>query len=330
MPPLGGARVPLIRFDWPWAFALVLLPLAARLLLPRAPVAGALRLPIGGEFAAVLGPERATVRRIAPAAVAAWLLLLLAAAQPVWTGATLTLPVHARDVLLVIDISGSMSEKDVDFADPTLSRLQAVQQVAGQFIERREGDRVGLVLFGTRAYVYSPLSLDRATVAALLAEADVGLAGEATAIGDAVTLGVRHLRRAAAGERVMILLTDGENTAGSVPPLTAAALAAREGVRVHTIGFGSERASTEAIEVLGLHVSRVEEEPLRRIARETGGQYFRARNRGELERVYGVLDGIEPAPVETRSFRPERALFHWPLAAAVALFAFVALRRRAW
>lgn len=319
--------MPVIRFDWPWAFALVVLPFAARVLLPRAAVAGALRLPIGAEFAAVLGAERPTVRRVAPIALAAWLLLIVAAAQPVWTGATLTLPVHARDVLLVIDISGSMSEKDIDFADPTESRLQAVQKVAGEFIRRREGDRVGLVLFGTRAYLYSPLSLDRATVAALLAEADVGLAGEATAIGDAVTLGVRHLRRAGAGERVMILLTDGENTAGSVPPLTAAALAAREDVRVHAIGFGSERASSEAIEVLGMQVARVEEEPLRRIARQTGGQYFRARNRGELDQVYRLLDRAEPAPVETRSFRPERALFHWPLAAALALFGFFALRR---
>ena len=309
---------------WPWlALALPLPWLVARYARP-APAGGAIRLPDE------LAPTQAANRgRPSWLAVAAWLCLLTATLRPVWLGEPITLPAAGRDILLAVDLSGSMDERDILLDGKAVQRLAVVQQVAGDFIERRRGDRIGLILFGEQAYLQSPLSLDRQTTRQLLAEAEVGLAGRKTAVGDAIGLGVKHLLEAGRNpEKVLVLLTDGENTAGAVSPDKAAELAAQSGVRIHSIGFSGQQTSR-----LGPFVqtrrSPLDERSLRRIAEMTGGQFFAAQSAGELDQIYTLLDRIEPIEVDELSVRPQRELFIWPLAAALFLALIIALPRPA-
>lgn len=315
----------MISLDWPVALALVVVPYAVRRLLPPARGRGAVVLAIGDELeCATAGP--AVGRSWPPLWVLAWLALVLAAAQPVWTGATLPLPVVARDLVLALDLSASMAEKDVDPLHPDRTRFQAARDLAADFLRAREGDRVGLVLFGTRAYLYAPMTLDRAAVAAMLGTAEVGLAGDATAIGDAIAAGIKAIGNS--GAAVMVLLTDGQNTAGSVPPRTAAVLAATAGLRIHTIGFGAAGAPDPVLQGLGLAGAPVQGLPLREISTLTGGRFFRARSAAELADVYRQIDALEPVAGATREFSPRHSLFQWPLAVALLLGAFAA--RRQW
>ena len=308
----------MLTFDAPWAMLALPLPWLLRWLLPPAPAQGALALPIATELKALgnVGsgqPGWLQARVLLP--LLAWLLLVSAAAQPQWVGEPVTLPASGRDLMLAVDVSGSMDEADMEVAGRRADRLTAVQAVASDFIQRREGDRLGLILFGRQAYVLSPLSLDRATVAQMLSEAEVGLAGQETAIGDAIALGVKRLRHSKSDDRVLILLTDGVNTAGRIDPDKAAELAQTAGIRIHTIGFGSDGRGG----IFQIRRSQLDEAQLARIAEQTGGRYFRARDTRDLARIYAVLDEIEPVEVDARTFRPRSAVFYWPLAAACLL-----------
>ncbi len=316
-----------LQFAWPWAFALLPLPLLVAWLLPRARGGrvGALRIPFYAEL------QRHLVRADQPRrrwplwlAVLVWLLLVLAAARPQWIGAPVQLPVSGRDLMLAVDLSGSMKERDMRVGNRLMDRLTAVKAVAGRFIERRKGDRIGLILFGDRAYLQAPLTFDRKTVHTLLDEAAIGLAGEKTAIGDAIGLAVKRLRESPRDNRVLILLTDGENTAGSVDPLRAADLAAQEHIRIYTIGIGGQRMVRG---VLGLSVignSSLDEASLRAIASKTGGRYFRARDPRDLERIYAELDQLEPTSKQQQTYRPVAERFRWPLGLALAISALLA------
>ena len=260
-------------------------------------------------------------------ALLAWLLLVLAAARPQWLGAPVPLPMAGRDLMLAVDISGSMTEEDMVIGGRVVDRLTAVKAVAGDFIERREGDRVGLILFGQQAYVQTPLTFDRTTARTLLFEAAVGLAGRDTAIGDAIGLALKRLRDQPSEERVLVLLTDGTNTAGSIAPLKAAELAAAAGVRIYTIGVGADpRAGFGAF---GLSMGRnpIDEATLSAIAEQTGGRAFRARDVQELQAIYGLLDELEPVESDQQTFRPVGELFAWPLSLALLLSALVAAGR---
>lgn len=316
-----------LRLALPWMLLALPLPLLARSLLPRAPAAGggALRVPF---FAAVTTQEsHAGPARRWPLLLAlpAWLLLVLAAARPQAVGEPVPLPLEGRDLLLAVDISESMVEQDMVIGGRVVDRLTAVKAVAGDFIERREGDRVGLILFGEQAYVQAPLTFDRRTVRTLLFESAIGLAGRATAIGDAIGLAVKRLRdmpsQADDAERVLILLTDGANTAGNIPPLKAAELADQAGVRVHTIGIGAD--ARIGLRGFGLSLGRspLDEATLQAIAETTGGRYFRARDIEDLQGIYATLDELEPVESDQRVFRPVDELFQWPLAGALFLSA---------
>ena len=212
-----------------------------------------------------------------------------------------------------------MKEEDFLLAGRRVDRLTATKKVAGDFIERRQGDRLGLILFGEQAYLQTPLTFDRKTVASLLDEALIGLAGKATAIGDAIGLAVKRLKDQPASNRVVILLTDGANTAGQVDPLQAARLAAHEEVRIYTIGIGADRMEVRSL--FGrrtINPSRdLDESMLQAIADQTGGKYFRARDLAELNEIYGLLDQLEPIEQEHRVYRPEKPLYAWPLALAL-------------
>jgi Ca-activated chloride channel family protein len=257
----------------------------------------------------------------------AWALLVLAAARPEWVGEPLSLPLAGRDLMLAVDVSGSMEQRDYELDGSLVSRLAVVKAVAARFVERRSQDRLGLILFGTGAYVQTPLTFDGPTVAAMLRESVVGLAGRETAIGDAIGLAVKRLREQPEGNRVLILLTDGENTAGNLDPIAAAELAREAGVRIYTIGIGGGEVGLRG--AFGMRLLRqggdFDPTTLKRIAEITGGAFFSATGREELEAVYGELDRLEPTQRDERTYRPRRALFLWPAAAALALSVLVAL-----
>jgi Ca-activated chloride channel family protein len=219
-----------------------------------------------------------------------------------------------------------METPDMQIGRQVTDRLTAVKAVAGEFIERRVGDRLGLILFGEQAYLQVPLTFDRETVRTLLNEAAIGLAGKSTAIGDAIGLAVKRLRKQQQQNHVLVLLTDGANTAGSVDPLKAADLAAAEGLRIYTIGVGAESRVVRGL--LGsrqVSNNELDEATLTAIAEKTGGRYFRARDIAGLEAIYQMLDELEPASQEGEIFRPVRELYAWPLAGALLTSILLAL-----
>jgi Ca-activated chloride channel family protein len=318
-----------LEFAWPWLFAVLPLPLLAAWLMPRAPErqGTALRVPFYASLSHVAAgkPSPPSRWRLLLAALA-WVLLVCAAARPQFVGAPVHLPVSGRDLMLAVDISGSMATEDMQLGQQVTDRLTAVKAVAGNFIDHREGDRLGLILFGDQAYLQAPLTFDRETVRTLLNEAAIGLAGKSTAIGDAIGLAVKRLRERPAENRVLILLTDGANTSGSVDPLKAADLAAREGVRIYTIGVGADEQLVRGFfGTQRVPSTELDEATLKAIAQKTGGQYFRARDIESLQKIYALLDKLEPVSQDEQTFRPIHELYAWPLAGALLLTALLAL-----
>lgn len=315
----------MIQFEWGWVFLALPLPLLVRYVFPpaRADRDTALRTPFMDDFDDLAQSRTARISAwwVWLAAILAWLLLLTAAARPNWVGEPVELPVSGRDLMLAVDLSGSMEARDFELNGRAVDRLTATKAVAGEFIGRRQGDRLGLILFGEQAYLQTPLTFDRQTVQTLLMESAIGLAGKKTAIGDAIGLAVKRLRDNASESRVLILLTDGANTAGEVAPVKAAELAAAIGLKIYTIGVGADEIMVQSL--LGqrrVNPSQdLDEATLRAIADKTGAQYFRARNTEELDRIYQLLDNLEPVETEALSFRPTTSLFFWPLAVALLL-----------
>ena len=319
---------------WPWVLLALPLPLLLRKLLPESTQLqdAGLRVPSLQAFAILGGrPESEQLWNWRFwIAAAAWLLLVLAAARPEYIGDELDVPVSGRNLMLAVDLSGSMDQKDFELGSRRVDRLTATKAVASDFIDRREGDRIGLILFGERAYLQVPLTLDRETVNILLMEAFIGLAGEKTAIGDAITLAVKriHDQAADASEQVLVLLTDGANTAGEVDPLKAAQLAQQVGLRIYTIGIGAEQ-----LEVASLIGGRrsinpsadLDEATLTQIAELTGGRYFRAKDTAALQDIYRLVDELEPVDEPESGFRPVRSFYYWPLGGAFALAALMAI-----
>lgn len=321
-----------IEWAWPMAFYALPLPILAYLLLPRANNGQqrALRVPDLLPYQSMQTGAAATSRGIISAILLGlmWFALISAAARPQTFGEPQGVPITGRDLMLCIDISGSMNENDLYSGNSRATRMSVVKYVARDFVSRRVGDRIGLIMFGTKAYVQSPLTHDHETVQHFLDEARVGLAGRSTAIGDAIGLGVKRLRDRPAESRVLVLLTDGENSEGAVDPIEAAELAADNDIRVHTIGVGSDTSGGLLGRALNMRNSELDEKTLQSIASITGGQYFRARDQQELERIYRAIDKLEPTQMDDVDFRPLRELFAWPLGLALFLnVCWVALRK---
>ncbi|MBT7335096.1 MAG: VWA domain-containing protein [Gammaproteobacteria bacterium] len=263
-----------------------------------------------------------------------WLFLIIGTARPQWTGEPVTLPTSGRDLMLAVDISGSMATQDLNVNGEFIDRLTVVKAVVGQFIDARKGDRVGLVLFGTNAYLQAPLTFDLTSVNRLLLEAPVGIAGGKTAIGDAIGLAVKRLRMRPQEDKILILLTDGANNVGEVGPDKAAELAAFDNIKIYTVGVGAEEMRMPGLLGLGRRITNpsadLDEDTLRRVAETTGGRYFRAKNTQELLGIYQYIDELEPVDQDPETFRPTQALFYWPLGASLicfALFLLTGLRR---
>ena len=307
----------MISFEWPLAFLLLPLPLLVWRFLPahkeRVP---AIRFPFFRRIVSEAG--------VAPAAGAVilsrswfqmltaafiWLMLVLAVAQPVRLGAPIETSKSARDLILAIDISGSMDARD--FATPDgerVQRLAGVRDVVRSFVENREGDRMALIVFGSKAYLQSPLTEDTGTIVELLEQTEVGMAGPHTAIGDALGLAIRTFESSEIDQRLLILLSDGSDTASRMSPLNAAEIARGAGVEIYTVAVGDPAATGE---------NRVDTQALADIASRTGGQSFYAEDQAALDAIYTRIDELAPRLTETLSYRPRQSMHHLPLLLAM-------------
>jgi Ca-activated chloride channel family protein len=320
--PVGASTLELAA---PWALLLLALPFLAYATLPaykeRQP---ALRVPFFERVAAGLGrkpePGAVVLHKVFLQWVLAplvFLLLVAAASRPELVLPPIQKTESARDLLLAVDISTSMGTRD--FTGPQggkVERLEAVKLVLDEFMARREGDRIGLLVFGAAPHLQAPFTLDHDLVRELLREVQVGMAGPRTMIGDAIGLGIKLLEKSRAKQKVVVLMTDGNDTGSRVPPTKAADIAKSRGIILHTVGIGDPATKGSDL---------VDAGTLAAIAKGTGGETFMALDRAELEGIYRRLDEIEKVELKTSSYRPRRALFHWPLGVAFVLVVLIYL-----
>ncbi|HFB64917.1 MAG TPA: VWA domain-containing protein [Aeromonadales bacterium] len=303
-----------------WVLYLLPLPILVYFLLPAAKRAkkAALIAPFFDEVYAATGghdDEEKASHWVWWLSLIAWIALVISAANPMWVGEPVALPTKGRNIMMAVDLSGSMDKEDFNYKGQWIDRLTATKLVAGAFIEKRKGDRIGLILFGDQAYVQSPLTFDRKTVKRLLDESFIQLAGTNTAIGNAIGLAVKKFSEIKSKQKILILLTDGANTAGEIDPIKAAELAKSDGLKIYTIGIGAATQSTQfGLMRMG---SDLDEKTLKKIADITGGKYFRANNLQQLNRIYQLLDQLEPISQEAQYFRPKQSMYYWPLLAGI-------------
>ena len=319
----------MIEWLWPLAFLLVPTPILVRWLIKASrkkqpaltvpTLDGFNELSTEESFSATLNTMKLIILWLA------WILVIAAVARPQWVGEMVSLPTTGRDLMLAIDISGSMATEDMQVKDDYVDRLSVVKAVISQFLDARKGDRVGLVLFGTNAYVQAPLTFDLKSVKKLMIEAPVGIAGGKTAIGDAIGLTVKRLRERQNEEKIVILLTDGANNVGEIPPIKAAELASVDGIKIYTIGVGAEEMRVPSL--FGSLTGRttnpsadLDEETLLKIAEATQGRYFRAKDTNTLAQIYELIDKLEPIEQEPETYRPFQVLYYWPLGISLCLF----------
>lgn len=309
----------MLEFAHPWAFAVLPLPLMLWWLLPpRRERVSALRVPFFDDVVSAAGVKASAgalvlTRRWLQMVVAilGWVLLMLALARPEWVGEPIVRREAARDIMLAVDLSGSMDYRDFPGEDgENVSRLEAVQRVVDQFIAARDTDRIGLIIFGDRAYIQLPFTRDLETARSLVDLMEVAMAGPQTALGDSIGLAIHAFQESTVDDRILILLTDGNDTASRMTPLNAAEIARMDDVEIYTIGIGDTQATGE---------DRVDFALLDDIATRTGGQFFNAADETALAAVYQRIDEAASADVRTQSWRPRRSLLHWPAGAALAV-----------
>lgn len=323
----------MLHVEWWWIVVLWPLPLVLRWILPAASQhqQAALRVPVFDQLqsASSTGKSQPDSMLRKVLAILMWSLLILACMRPQLLGELEEIPLTGRDLMLGLDISGSMREQDFEVRGRSVERMDAARVVASEFVAQREGDRVGLILFGDNAQVQTPLTYDLETVQHFIEESMVGLIGQSTAIGDAIGLAVKRLKERPADSRVFVLLTDGANTAGAVSPVEAAQVAQQFGIRIHTIGVGAEQVVVR--DIFGTRVvnpsKALDEETLREIADLTGGKYFRARNTREMISIYDEINKLEPSEIGGTQQRPLSELYFWPLSVAFFLSVVLAYRR---
>lgn len=322
----------MLEFAYPWAFVLLVLPPFVYWFFPAYKEKKAsIQVPYFSRLVAVTGEapktgavviNRHNIQRLLVAL--AWCCLVISMAKPEIIGEPITQKKSARDLMISVDLSGSMSVEDFSTADGrVVNRLVAVKQVLSDFVQGRTGDRLGLILFGDAPYLQAPFTDDLTTWLALLNEAEIGMAGQSTAFGDAIGLSINVFENSESNNRVLIVLTDGNDTASKVPPIDAAKVAAAFNIKIYSIAVGDPRAVGE---------EKVDLKVLSEIAKVTGGKSFTALNRQELQQVYQEIDNLEPELFESRSFRPRTSAHHYPIALfflcyLVALF-IVTLRFR--
>ncbi|GAC15250.1 vWA domain-containing protein [Aliiglaciecola lipolytica] len=318
----------MFEFAWWWVLFFLPLPLFVLLIPKKERQQGAaLRVP------ALTANMHKSVKKNRPSrlnlvlAILAWIALVIAAARPQWLGEPVNIPSEGRDLMLAVDLSGSMNQEDMIVNGRRVNRLIMIKSVLSDFIERRVGDRLGLILFADTAYLQAPLTYDRKTVEQLLLESQIGLVGEQTAIGDAIGLSIKRFASREESNKVIILLTDGQNTAGNITPAQANELAVNNEVTVYTIGVGADSMITQGF--FGQRQTNpsrdLDENMLTELAESTGGQYFRAKDTQSLQQIYTILDALEPIERESRQMRPLQALFYFPLAIALIASLLIAI-----
>lgn len=318
----------MFEFAWLWVFIALPLPLLFYWLPARAEVQpAALKVPHLMQGLSVSQSKKKSNKVRLIVATVAWCALVIAAARPQWLGEPVNIPAEGRDLMIAVDLSGSMKMEDMEINGRQVDRLRMIKYVLSDFIERRVGDRLGLILFADTAYLQAPLTYDRETVNQLLNESLIGLVGEQTAIGDAIGLAIKRFNAKEESNKVLILLTDGQNTAGNITPEQANELAINNDVTVYTIGVGADKMMMQSF--FGSRQinpsQELDEDMLSKIATSTGGQYFRARDVASLQTIYAKLDELEPIARETRQMRPLQALYFYPLSFALALTVLLSL-----
>lgn len=319
----------MIGFGWPWALLMLPLPLVILFLRRRGDVA-AIPVPpaLADSLATISGERRSRPNWLLALLWVAWALLVTATAQPTLITGTAIYPATGRSMVLVIDLSSSMERKDFMLGGKTVDRLTALKPVARAFVAARQGDRIGLVLFGDEAFSAAPISYDLASISNALEESAIGMAGRATAIGDALGLAIVKLKNDPAPQKAIVLLSDGTNNSGQAEPEDAAKLAAQFGIRVQTIGLASQSTGTDD----GMDpAADLDEDTLKRVAEASGGQFFRARTSQELQSVYDAIDQLESSEGVAPPTVPKVDIRNWlllPLAMLLGIACLMLGRRR--
>lgn len=315
----------MITFAWPWLLLLIPLPLLVYLL-PRKNnnrTSAALIMPQLLQSSSVMVTSQTSKKSPLVILSLCWLLTVVALSQPQWLGDAIDIPTEGREMMIAVDLSGSMQIEDMSLHGNTVNRLDMLKVVLGNFIERRIGDRLGLILFADDAYMQTPMTFDRKTVKQMLDESVLGLVGRKTAIGDAIALAVKRFDAKQKSNRVLLLLTDGQNTAGKITPEQALELAIAKDITIYSIGIGADVMLQQSL--FGTRrvnpSSELDEETLTKLAQQTGGKYFRAKDSQGLELIYSALDQLEPVEQDQQQMRPLTALFYWPLSLAFILSA---------
>ena len=323
----------MIHLAWPWLLILLPVPLLM-LLLPakKEQQSNALRVPlILEQHSHIPNIKSAKKTYMLILLLIIWSLVILAASRPQWLGEAVPLPSEGREMMIAVDLSGSMQMEDMVINNRAVNRLDMIKLILGEFIERREGDKLGLILFADDAYMQTPMTFDRKNVKQMLDESELGLVGQATAIGDAIGLAVKRFDEKSESNRILLLLTDGQNTAGKLTPEQALSLAVDNNVTIYTVGIGADEMLQRSF--FGNRSfnpsADLDEETLTRIATETGGRYFRARDTQGMAEVYQLLDQLEPIEQEQKQVRPLTALYYWPLSTAfIIAFMYLLFRSR--
>jgi Ca-activated chloride channel homolog len=311
----------MISLQWPWLLLCLPLPLLIYWLPARKNNRNTVALKMPMLLQGVGTSATANKQTKTPIIILAliWLLLVLAASRPQWLGEPVSIPNESREMMIAVDLSGSMQIEDMAINGNTINRLDMLKVVLGDFIKRRSGDRLGLILFADDAYMQTPMTFDRSTVKQMLDEAVLGLVGQKTAIGDAIALAVKRFDQKQQSNKVLLLLTDGQNTAGKISPEQALELAVAKQVTIYTIGIGADVMYERSL--FGMRKidpsSELDEQMLRKIAEQSHGQYFRAKDSEGMSKIYQQLDQLEPVQQEQQQMRPLTALFYWPLAIAL-------------
>lgn len=312
----------------PWVLLGLPVPVLLWFLLPQASlhVTSALKVPFYNDIARVIVHETHAFSTFKKAGLCflIWALILIALAGPRWVGPPIPLAREGYNLMLALDLSGSMELPDMRLHGRPVSRLTIVKRAAEAFVQARTGDKIGLILFGSRAYLQTPLTYDHQNVLMRLEDATVGLAGKTTSIGDALGLAVKRLKTAPKQGRVIILLTDGVNNSGILPPLKAAELARADDIKVYTIGLGTE-PDPRALNHVFLNINtaaELDEATLQQVAKMTGGRYFRATDLNSLQSIYDTINTLEKTTQEKASIRPQQEYYPWPLALAYLLFLY--------
>jgi Ca-activated chloride channel family protein len=317
----------MINFQWPWLLLCLPLPLLIYWLPAKTKAtSAALKMPVLIAGVNQSKPQNQQNKATIWIISLVWLLSVLAASRPQWLGEAVNIPTESREMMIAVDLSGSMRIEDMSLNGKTVNRLDMLKVILGDFIERRTGDRLGLILFADDAYMQTPMTFDRHTVKQMLDESVLGLVGQKTAIGDAIALAVKRFDMKKDSNKVLILLTDGQNTAGKISPEQALELAVAKNVTIYSIGIGADVMLERSL--FGVRKvdpsSDLDEDMLRTLAEKTHGQYFRAKDSEGMSKIYQALDELQPVEQEKQQMRPLTALYYYPLSAAL-IIAFVYL-----